>query len=108
MTNIIRLPGNIIGKYDRDRLEGFGCHAIRSGRATRWREVEDGDSVFEIFRGVKDEELIARISRDRERDLFCVYEHVGGRTAAGALEYILAVLDAYLARLHRRGPGPAA
>ena len=110
MTKIIRLPDNIISKSDRDRLEGFGGQAIRIGRITRWRwhEVEGGDTVFEIYRGGKDEELVARIKRDRERDLFCVHEVIGGRTAAGALEYVLTVLDAYLARLHRWGPGPAA
>ena len=64
--------------------------------------------MFEVYRGVTDEELIARISRDRKRDLFSVYETIGGRTAAGALEYVLAVLDAYLARQSRRGPEPAA
>jgi hypothetical protein len=110
MTKIIRLPDNIISKSDRDRLEGFGSHAIRMGHATRWRwrEVGDGDTVFEIYQGIGGKERVACIYRDRERDLFFVHETVGGQTKAGSLEYVFAVLDAYLARLSRSGPGPAA
>jgi hypothetical protein len=110
VTDIIQLPGNLIGRSDRDRLESFGGHTIAHGRATRWRwgRDADGDEVFEIYRGGRDEELVARITRDRVHDVFCVHEVPYGRYIRGTLEHVLAELDGYLARLHHGGPGPAA
>lgn len=110
MSKVIQLPDNPIGRADRDRLESFGGHCIALGRATRWHWGQDaeGDPVFEIYRGGANAQLVASISRDRARDVFRVQDDMGGRHASGGLEYVLAVLDAYLARLHRGDPGPAA
>jgi hypothetical protein len=110
VSDIIHLPGNIIGREDRDRLESFGGHTIARGRATRWRwdKDADGDEVFEIYRGGKDEVLVVRISRDRERDAFWARDILGGSVVSGTLEHVLAKLEVHLARLHGEEPDPAA
>lgn len=55
-----------------------------------------------------DEVLVARLSRDRERDAFCARDAAGRRIAAGPLEQVFADLDAYFVSLHGELPDPAA
>ncbi len=72
MSEIIQLPGNLIGKEDREKLESFAGHTIAHGRATRWHWGTDahGNDVLEIYRGGAEEQLAARLGRDRQRDAF--------------------------------------
>jgi hypothetical protein len=110
MSEIINLPPNPISKEDREKLEGFGGHTIAHGRATRWHwdTDVDGSDLFELYRGGADEELTARISRDRKRDAFCARDADGRLLAAGTLDHVFAALEAYLAALHGEEPDPAA
>lgn len=102
MAEIIGLPDNFIGKEDREKLESFGGHEIAYGRSTRWSwgSDEKGDHVFELFRGGADEELIARISRDRRLDTFIVRDDRDQIVISGSLDHIMAELDRLLAILH--------
>ena len=106
MAEIIKLPGNYIGKEDREKLESFGGHTISHGRATRWHwgEDADGDDVFEIYRGGEDETLVTRIGRDREMDAFCAHDAAGNLVVSGALEHVMAELDRYFVRIHGELP----
>jgi hypothetical protein len=101
MSEIIRIPDNFIGKEDQVRLESFGGHEIAHGRATRWHWAKDdnGARVFEVFRGGADEQLVVRISRDREHDSYRAYDARQHLLAEGPLERVMAVLDTELARL---------
>jgi len=107
MSEIIQLPGNLIGKEDREKLESFAGHTIAHGRATRWHWGTDahGNDVLEIYRGGAEEELAARLGRDRQRDAFRARDASGGLIAAGALEQVFAELEVYFARLHGEPPG---
>jgi hypothetical protein len=95
MAQVIQLPDNFIGKADREKLESFGAHVIVHGRGTRWHWTKDvgGGDIFEIYRGGATETLIARIRRDRSRDLFRAEDASGGLIVAGTLEHVMAVLD---------------
>jgi len=110
VADIIQLPDNLISRMDRERLESFGGHSIARGRATRWHwyRKADGDEVFEIYRGSKGVDLLARIQRDRAHDIYRVHDLRGDLISTGMLELVLVKLDSYLARLHHKDPGPAA
>jgi hypothetical protein len=110
VSDIIYLPGNPIGRADRERLESFGGRTVAHGRATRWRwgRTADGDQVFELRRGGGGEELLARIRRDRVHDVYRVQGAGGGPIATGLLDQVLAELDWYLARIQRDRPDPVA
>lgn len=101
MSEIIKLADNIISKEDREQLQSFGGHIIAHGRATRWHwSKQDDDDVFEIYRGGADEELVVRISRNRQLDAFYASDASGKVIAAGVLDHIMAELDQYFIRLH--------
>ncbi|HYQ70395.1 MAG TPA: hypothetical protein VET88_00555 [Gammaproteobacteria bacterium] len=106
MTEIIRLPDNIIGKEDRERLESFAGHTIARGRATRWHWGKNaaGDDVFEIYTGGAHEVLAVDISRDRRRDEYQARDVAGHPVARGMLEHVFAELEAYFIRLHGEQP----
>jgi hypothetical protein len=106
MTKTIKLPDNFIGKEDREKLESFGGHTIAHGRATRWHwgKDADGDDVFVIFRGGKDEKLAASIQRDRKLDAFCAHDADGNTIGSGDLEHIMSELEDYFIRLHGEVP----
>jgi hypothetical protein len=95
MAQVIHLPDNFIGKADRERLESYGAHVIVHRRAVRWHWAKDfgGGDVFEIYKGGPRETLIARIRRDRSRDLFRAEDAAGGLIVAGTLEHVMAVLE---------------
>ena len=95
MAQVIHLPDNFIGKADREKLESFGAHVIVRGRATRWHWAKDvgGGDIFEIYRAAPREGLMARIRRDRPRDLFRAEDASGGLIVAGTLEHLMAVLE---------------
>jgi hypothetical protein len=102
MSDIIKLPDNLIGIEDRQRLESFGGHTIAHGRATRWHwgKDPDGDAVFEVYRGGAKQRLAVRIRRDRAQDSFCAQDADGNPIATGALDHVMAELEEYLIRLH--------
>jgi hypothetical protein len=102
MSNIIKLVDNIINKHDQEKLESFGGHTIAHGRATRWAWARDDkhDAVFEIFRGGANEELIARVYRDREHDVFIVCNEPDATISTGTLEHVMAEMEKYLMRIH--------
>jgi hypothetical protein len=106
MAKIITLPDNLIGEDDREKIESFGGHTIAHGRATRWHwgKNDNGDDVFEFYRGGADEVLAARIYRDRKQDVFCAQDGSEKMITSGALEHVLAELDKYFARLHGEVP----
>lgn len=106
--NVTRLADNLIGTADRESLESYGKHAIVHGWATRfaWDE-EDGDPRFDIFRGGANEELALRIGRHRERDEFFAQDSAGRQIVAGALDHVMAVMDAWLGGEPKRGPSSA-
>jgi len=96
---IIDLPDNFIGKDDQTRLESFGGHLIGRGHATRWHWMRTGeiDVAFEIFRGGANERLFARFRRDREHDRFVAEDSAGRVVATGALDHVMAIVDAIAA-----------
>ena len=102
MADIVELPKNLIGLEDQESLEVYGGHHISRGRATRfhWDKDKYGDPVFELYRGGANEELITRISRDRERDVFLAENARGQLLIAGTLDHVMAVLERKLAREH--------
>jgi len=102
MSKTYKLPDNFIGKEDRERLESFGGHTIAHGRATRWRwgKNDNGDDVFEIYRGGADESLAARVHRDRERDSFFAQNELSQPIGSGELDHVMAELEEYFSRLH--------
>ncbi|MDT8283255.1 MAG: hypothetical protein RQ982_10685 [Gammaproteobacteria bacterium] len=102
MAQIINLPENIIGRKDRKLLESFGGHTIAHGRATHWHwhKADNGDVLFEIFRGGSDEVLAISVSRDREEDAFYAFDAAGRIVASGGLNHIMAVLEQYFVELH--------
>jgi len=106
MADIIPIPENFISLDDRAKLESFGGHSIAHGRATRWHwdKDEQGDGLFEIYRGGADELFTARIHRDRELDAFCVHDEHDQLLASGELDHVLAELEFYLMRLHGELP----
>ena len=106
MADIIQIPDNFIGLHDREKLESFGGHSIAHGRATRWHwgQDEEGDSVFEIYRGGADELFSARINRDRKLDAFCAHDERDRLIASGELDHVLAELELYLMKLHGELP----
>lgn len=106
MTKIIKLADNIISKDDREELESFGGHTIAHGRATRWHwhKADNGDSVFEIFRGGADEVLAICISRDRKTDAFYAHDATGNMVSAGELDHVMAELEQYFIQLHGEVP----
>lgn len=99
---VIALPDNLIGREDRQRLESFGGHEMARGRATRfhWDKDENGNPVFEIFRGGNKEKLVVRIGRHREKDEFFAEDSAGNTLVTGALDHVMAVLDKKLAHDH--------
>ena len=107
MSKIINLSENIISKKDRELLESFGGHTIAHGRATRWHwhQQENGDVVFEMFRGGADEMLTLCINRDRKTDAFYAVDAMANNIASGELEHVLAELDKYFIQLHGEAPG---
>ena len=106
MTDIIQMPDNFIGLDDKHKLESFGGHSIAHGRATRWHwdKDEQGDDVFDIYRGGANELFTARIHRDRKLDAFCAHDERGQVLETGELEHVLAVLETYLMKLHGELP----
>lgn len=102
MTEIINLAENIISKKNREQLEHFGGHTIAHGRATRWHwhKADNGDVVFEIFRGGADEILAVCINRDRQTDAFYAHDDSGSMVASGELEHVMAELEQYFIQLH--------
>lgn len=110
MAEIIHLPRNIVSREDRNRLESFGGHTIAHGRATRWHwgRNANGDDVFEIYHGGKDEVLAVRVNRYRKPGVYCARDIFGETIASGVLEHVLAELDVYFARLHGEVPEPSA
>lgn len=109
MSEIINLADNIISKEDREQLASFGGHTIAHGRATRWHwdKADNGDDVFEIFRGGADEELAVRVSRNRELDAFYAHDAMGKVISAGVLDHVMAELEQYFIELHGEPPGSA-
>lgn len=107
MSEIINLAANFISKEDREQLASFGGHLIAHGRATRWHRDKDdnGDDFFEIFRGGANEELVARISRNRELDAFYAHDIAGNVISAGVLDHVMAELEQYFIELHGEAPG---
>ena len=106
MSEIINLAENIISREDREQLARFGGHTIAHGRATRWHwhKADNGDAVFEIFRGGADEVLAVCISRDRKMDAFYAYDASGDVVAAGRLDHVMAELEQYFIQLHGESP----
>jgi hypothetical protein len=106
MAEIIELPQNFFGKEDREKLESFGGHEIAHGRVTRWHwsKDQDGDDVFEIFKGGPDEYLVARVSRDRDRHAYCAHDADEQHLVSGALDHVMAELDQWLASMHNETP----
>lgn len=102
MSEIINLSDNIISKKDRELLESFGGHTIAHGRATRWHwdRAENGDHIFEIFRGGSDEVMTVCINRERKTDAFYAHDAAGNMVASGQLEHIMAELEQYFIELH--------
>jgi hypothetical protein len=102
MSQIINLSANIISKKDRELLESFGGHTIAHGRATRWHwhKSDNGDVVFEIFRGGSDEALAMCINRDRKEDAFYAHDSAGRMVASGGLDHVMATLEQYFIQLH--------
>ena len=102
MTQIINLAENIISKKDRELLESFGGHTIGHGRATRWhwQKADNGDVMFEIFRGGSDEELVICINRDRKEDAFYAHDAAGRMVASGRLDHVMSELEQYFVQLH--------
>ncbi len=110
MAKIINLADNIINKEDREQLASFGGHTIAHGRATRWHwhKSDNGDVVFEIFRGGAEEVLAVCISRDRKLDAFYAHDSIGNLVAAGELEHVMAELEQYFIQLHDESPDTTA
>lgn len=102
MSEIINLSENIISRKDRELLESFGGHVIAHGRATRWHwhRADNGDVMFEIFRGGSDELLTICINRDRKTDAFYAHDAVGSMVASGELKHVMAELEQYFVQLH--------
>ena len=95
-SNVIRLPGDFIGKGDESKLASFASHLISRGAATRWywQRVEGIGTGLLIIRGTSHgEELIARIGRNSARDTYHAEGPLGRRLAEGPLEAVLAVVD---------------
>jgi len=102
MSEIINLSENIISKKNRKQLESFGGHTIAHGRATRWhwQKADNGDEIFEIYRGGADEKLTVCVNRDRKSDAFYVHDAQGNMVASGELEHVMAELEQYFIQLH--------
>lgn len=102
MSEIINLAENIISKKNRAQLASFGGHTIAHGRATRWHwnKTDNGDDVFEIFRGGADEVLTICINRDRKTDAFYAHDAMGNMVASGELDHVMAELEQYFIQLH--------
>jgi hypothetical protein len=105
MADIFEIPDNFIGKLDRNKLESFGGYTIAHGRATRWHWSKDtnGDDVFEIYRGGVNEELAARIRRNRKKDIFCAYDAKNKPIASGVLAHVMSGLERYFNRKNIHG-----
>lgn len=106
MADIIHIPENFIGLEDREKLDSFAGHSIARGRATRWHwdHNEQGDDVFELYRGGADEQLTARVTRSRNEDAFFAHDEHGKLISSGELDHLLAGLDKYLMKLHGETP----
>jgi len=106
MSEIINLADNIISKEDHEQLASFGGHLIAHGRATRWHwgKADNGDDIFEIYRGGAEEELVIRISRNRKMDAFYAHDAMGKVVAAGVLDHVMAELERYFMLLHGESP----
>jgi len=106
MSEIVQLPENFIGKEDRERLESFGGHTIAHGRATRWHWAKDeqGNDVFELYRGGADEALAYGISRDRSHDIFRVHDSYQREVLSGDLDHVMAGLEEILSSEHGEFP----
>lgn len=102
MSEIINLAENIISKKNREQLESFGGHTIAHGRATRWHwhKADNGDELFEMFRGGVDEVLAICINRDRKTDAFYAHDAAGSMVASGELDHVMAELERYFIQLH--------
>ncbi|MFC7048342.1 hypothetical protein [Emcibacter nanhaiensis] len=102
MADIIKLPDNLISNDDRQKLESYGAHEIARGRATRfhWTESEQGDPLFEIYRGGAVEELVLQIGRHREQDEYYALDPSGQDLTSGSLDHVMAQLDRKLAWDH--------
>ena len=106
MSEIINLAENIISRDNRQQLASFAGHTIAHGRATRWHwdKADNGDDLFEIFRGGADEVLAVRISRDRKMDAFYAHDVTGKLIVAGKLDHVMAELEQYFIQLHGETP----
>lgn len=102
MSDIFRLPDNIISKEDHEKLESFGGHTIAHGRATRWHWSKDdsGNDRFEVFVGGDSEKLAAFIQRDREHHVFAARDANDELIGSGDMEHVLSELDEYFRQLH--------
>jgi len=108
MAEIIRLPDNIISKRDKHALESFGAYSIAHGHTTRWQWTRDnnGDEVFQLFRGAVIAELAVNITRDSELDTFCASDSAGELITTGTLRHVFTELEYYLSLLHEDTPPP--
>jgi hypothetical protein len=106
MAEIVRLPDNLIGREDREKLESFAGHTVARGRAVRWRWETDtaGNDIFEIQPGGVDHRSAVRISRNRTQDAYSARDAAGRPIVNGALDHVFAELEAYFVRLHGEGP----
>jgi hypothetical protein len=106
MTEIIRLPDNLIGREDREKLESFAGHTVARGRAVRWHWGKDsaGNDIFEIQPGGVEHRPVVRISRSRTQDAYSARDAAGLPIVRGALDHVFAALEAYFVRLHGEGP----
>ena len=102
MTEIIELPDNPMTPHDLRALESWGGHEISHGRATRfhWDKNENGDPVFELYKGGANEVLAMRIYRDRENHVYCVDNAAGRTIITGSIDHIMAETDQILAEDH--------
>lgn len=111
MAEIIHLPENIISKNDRNALESFAAHSIARGLVVRWhwaRNNNNGDEIFQLFSGPKQEDLIINISRDSELDAFCATDDTGKIITFGPLTHLFSELEEYLVMLQGIIPPPFA
>ncbi len=110
MSEIINLADNIISRENHEQLASFGGHTIAHGRATRWHwaKADNGDEVFEIFRGGADEVLTVCISRDRKMDAFYAHDAMGNMVVVGELDHVMAELEQYFIQLHGETPDTTA
>ncbi len=83
-------------------MESFAGHTIAHGRATRWHwhKIDNGDEVFEIFKGSADEVLAVCISRNRKTDSYYAHDVTGSMVSSGELGHVMAELEQYFIQLH--------